>query len=179
MRFSYLAMFYIILCQPTYAFDLPGETPSRHNYTEAPAWKESDNTLPAYPDEDTLLKLPIEHTQAFEYFIDPASISVGDDDVVRYLILLRSRTGSKNVFFEGIRCETQEYKSYAFATGQQLHRLQSARWRLASTSGSQRYRHELMKYFLCDSGSPLSYDTIMRRLRLEESGVHDPSDIFL
>lgn len=170
----------MLMLQSAHALDIPGEPSSSGNtFFEAQAWQESDADLPPYPDEDRLLELSIDNANAFKYFIDPESVTVGADQVVRYIILLRSRTGSKNVFFEGVRCETNEYKSYAFATGKQLRRLRQSRWRLVSNSGAQRYRYELIAYFLCDNGSPLSHDTMMRRLRSEESGVHDASEIFL
>jgi hypothetical protein len=45
--------------------------------------------------------------------IDPATISVGKDGVVRYIIVMANASGSVNAVFEGIRCTTDEVKTYA------------------------------------------------------------------
>jgi CNP1-like family len=48
----------------------------------------------------------------FRFFVDPDSVSVGEDRIVRYVLVARSPTGSENVTFEGIRCPG-EYRVYA------------------------------------------------------------------
>lgn len=48
----------------------------------------------------------------FRYFVDPSSVSVGSDRIVRYVLLARSPDGAENMTFEGIRCPS-EYRIYA------------------------------------------------------------------
>lgn len=48
----------------------------------------------------------------FRYFVDPATVSVGTDRIVRYVVVGRSASGVENVRFEGIRCPG-EYRIYA------------------------------------------------------------------
>ena len=45
--------------------------------------------------------------------IDPASITVGKDGIVRYVVVASSPTGAVNALYEGIRCNTAEVKVYA------------------------------------------------------------------
>jgi hypothetical protein len=45
--------------------------------------------------------------------IDPATITVGNDGVVRYVMVMTNASGSVNAVFEGIRCTTDEVKTYA------------------------------------------------------------------
>lgn len=45
--------------------------------------------------------------------MDPASVSVGKDGVVRYTLIARSPSAAMNVSYEGIRCQTYERKLYA------------------------------------------------------------------
>ena len=47
-------------------------------------------------------------------FIDPKSIVVSTDGVVRYSLIAKASSGALNVSHEGIRCETREKKLYAF-----------------------------------------------------------------
>lgn len=48
----------------------------------------------------------------FRYFVDPATVSVGTDRIVRYVVVARSPSGVENVRFEGVRCPG-EYRIYA------------------------------------------------------------------
>jgi hypothetical protein len=58
------------------------------------------------------IKLQISASTDFRYFIDWASVSAGEDRIVRYVLVARSPSGSENVTFEGIRCP-KEYRVYA------------------------------------------------------------------
>jgi hypothetical protein len=58
------------------------------------------------------VKLPSSRESDFRYYVDPASVSVGDDRIVRYVQVARSASGAENVSFEGIRCPW-EYRVYA------------------------------------------------------------------
>jgi len=76
------------------------------------AWKEIEAQMPPYPKSENLILFetaPAGH----QFFIDAPSVSVGDDGVVRYTLLVKTAGGAVNVSFEGIRCETREQKYYA------------------------------------------------------------------
>jgi CNP1-like family len=47
------------------------------------------------------------------FAIDPKSVSIGKDNVVRYTVLITSKTGARNVNYEGLRCDTAERRIYA------------------------------------------------------------------
>jgi hypothetical protein len=48
----------------------------------------------------------------FRYYVDWGSVSAGEDRIVRYVLVARSRAGAENVTFEGLRCQG-EYRVYA------------------------------------------------------------------
>lgn len=58
------------------------------------------------------VSLPPAAQTEFRYYVDPASVSVGSDRIVRYVQVARSPSGAENVTFEGIRCPG-EYRVYA------------------------------------------------------------------
>ena len=58
------------------------------------------------------VSLPAAAQTDFRYYVDPASVSVGSDRIVRYVQVARSPSGAQNVTFEGIRCPG-EYRIYA------------------------------------------------------------------
>jgi hypothetical protein len=78
--------------------------------------KQADEQVVAPPRLDRArlleLRLPPSADTDFRYFVDAASVSVGDDRIVRYVLLVRSPSGAENVSFEGIRCPG-EYRVYA------------------------------------------------------------------
>lgn len=50
---------------------------------------------------------------SLRFGIDPSSITVGSDGVVRYVVVATSATGVVNAIYEGIRCDNGEVKVYA------------------------------------------------------------------
>ncbi len=81
---------------------------------EKKVWQEEKYTLPAAPDKDKLLSFEVNVSNANRFFVDPASISVGADGVVRYTVVIESDGGARTVNYEGLRCKTRERRLYAF-----------------------------------------------------------------
>jgi hypothetical protein len=77
------------------------------------SWVEQQAQLPSFPKTEDLIKIPMVNMGSFEVAIDPRSIDNGKDGVVRYVLIAKSNSGSENVSFEGIRCESRERKLYA------------------------------------------------------------------
>lgn len=75
-------------------------------------WRESEAPPPPVPRLDTLI--PIEVPGAtLRYGIDPASVSLGNDGIVRYVVVATSSSGAMNASYEGIRCSTADFRVYA------------------------------------------------------------------
>lgn len=126
------------------------DSPSRSNYAEDTPWAEQGIALPAYPDADHLVGVPVQIVGSnLEMFIDERSLTVGEDGVVRYALVLRSPRGTENVFFEGIRCATHELRSYAYGTSRSAWQSVDAVWAPIHTAGMGRYREQLYRYYLC------------------------------
>jgi hypothetical protein len=76
-------------------------------------WKEG--AVPAPPDFSTARLAPFEvsvHSE-LRYGLVPDSLQVGEDGVVRFVIVAQSRSGAVNVLYEGVRCKTREMRTYA------------------------------------------------------------------
>lgn len=76
-------------------------------------WQELDVQLPAAPAAASLVPFYVSAATDNHFFIDVASLSVGGDGVVRYVLLVTTAQGARNVTFEGMRCETREFRVYA------------------------------------------------------------------
>jgi hypothetical protein len=77
-------------------------------------WRELEVKLPPYPRSGNIIPFEVSGASSNRFYIDPESISVGSDGVVRYTVVVRSPGGAENISYEGIRCETREQKYYAF-----------------------------------------------------------------
>jgi hypothetical protein len=77
-------------------------------------WEVQKTQLPSYPKPENLLRVHVSPPTSFEFFVDTASVSVGQDGIVRYTLIARSTGGAVNVSYEGIRCLPLERKLYAF-----------------------------------------------------------------
>jgi hypothetical protein len=58
------------------------------------------------------IKLHVSADSGFRYYVDWASVSAGEDRIVRYVLVARGDGGTQNVSYEGIRCPG-EYRVYA------------------------------------------------------------------
>jgi hypothetical protein len=77
-----------------------------------PDWKESDAPPPPALRTDRLIRLDMPDS-ALRFGVDPASIAVGKDGIVRYVVVATSSSGAVNASYEGIHCSTAEFKVYA------------------------------------------------------------------
>lgn len=114
-------------------------------------WVELQAQLPPHPKPENLLPFEVSRTSRNKYFVDAASISVGEDDVVRYALLVKSSAGASNVTFEGIRCQTRERKLYAFGHSDNTwSRAKTSKWERIEKHNAQSL-HQMMLYsdFFC------------------------------
>lgn len=79
---------------------------------DAPPWQEAAVKPPATFSTDQLQAIDVSAGTALSYGIDPKSLSVGEDGVVRYVLVARSSSGALNVLYQGVRCQTGEMKTY-------------------------------------------------------------------
>lgn len=116
-------------------------------------WKEGAVKLPPYPGTADLIGFEVSAASDFKFFIDGASLSVGDDGVVRYALVARSPSGVANVSYEGIHCSDGNYKIYAFGgPDKRWSRNALAQWRPIEASGPMRWHRVLERDFFCPRG---------------------------
>lgn len=129
---------------------------AQYPYREPEVWKEGDVALPARFSTDKLVPVEIEDRSSFEYGIDPDTLSVGADGVVRYVFVARSRSGALNVLYEGVRCNAAEVKVYGrWDPGSASWRTSASdEWQPLDTRGSTRRALKLAQAGLCDGKAP-------------------------
>jgi CNP1-like family len=136
-------------------------------FIEAPAWKEEASGLPAYPENDRLLEVPASVPgYDFRVFIDPDSLSVGGDGVVRYTLVIVSSSGVRNISYEGLHCGSHEYRRYAYGSEDKWFPIEAAPWQKVSDTGMDHYRYVLYWNYLCSPmRTNLDASAMLRRLR--------------
>jgi hypothetical protein len=145
------------------------------HFVPGEAWKEGAVKTPAYPEQDNLLYFPVDAGDSrFKFAVDGKSLSVGEDRVVRFSVVIESTTGVQNTMFEGIRCATGEYKIYAYGTSdKKFVDAKRSKWKPIEfgVSGSMAYRRQLHTYFFCSANLPLKQAEIIQRLKYDADRV--------
>jgi len=133
-------------------------------------WAEESTELPAFPEKEKMLQITFDRPNPrFKFFIDPETLSVGDDGVVRYVLMLRSPSGSENIMYEGIRCSKQDYKTIAFGTAKgKFRHLSRPRWKEITETSNNWFRRDLWQFYFCLADERLKVinrDNILRRIQ--------------
>jgi hypothetical protein len=136
-------------------------------------WVELQSKLPPYPKEDAYIPFYVSATADNHFFVDGKSISVGEDGVVRYTLIVKSPSGALNVTFEGMRCETAEKKVYAFGRDDGTwSKARFSKWEPIVYKDRNRQHHVLHDDFFCSGSIPVgSPEEAVRKLKAEASLV--------
>ncbi len=95
-----------------------------------PDWQESEAPAPPQFSRDKLLALEMPPYVTLQFGIDPATLAITPDGIVRYVVVASNAGGSSSAFYEGIRCATGEVKTYARAGNSgQWTVVKDAQWR--------------------------------------------------
>ena len=83
------------------------------NGSDNPDWAEEAVAQPPAFSKDRLIAIDMPSYVSLQVGVDPDTIEVGGDGVVRYVIAMTNASGNTSAVFEGIRCITDEVKTYA------------------------------------------------------------------
>jgi hypothetical protein len=149
--------------------DGPAET-YRESADAHEPWQARAVELPAYPEKTgSLIELNIS-TAGLPYrlYVDPASLTVGDDRVVRFTTVMISPTGVWNVSYEGLHCGERTYRRLAYGSTGEWHPLKNSPWLPVTGQGVNQYRKFLYEVYLCDTTAGYKgADELVRKLRFK------------
>lgn len=120
-------------------------------------WVENQvETPPPMPRAANLLPFEVSATTSLRFAVDAGSVSVGTDGVVRYTVVITSPLGARNVYYEGVRCETYAWRRYAAAddSGTQWDRGAANDWRRIENSQLNAYQAALYQDYMCANKLP-------------------------
>ncbi len=76
-------------------------------------WKESQTPAPPAFDVKRLIPIEMPKYVSLKFGVDPQTLAITTDGIVRYVVVAISPTGSISAMYEGIRCSKGEVKTYA------------------------------------------------------------------
>ena len=90
------------------------------------------------------------------FFVDAKSLAVGTDGVVRYAVVITVSAGARNVNYEGIRCDTYEWRQYAGLNSEHdgWDRTVENDWRRIENGELNAYHSALYQDYFCANKMP-------------------------
>ena len=122
-------------CPPALAesnFTLDPESSRIHELPEPVVKTVATVPLPPWPrDTDLIAFTPDGPPTPFRFYIDGKNLSTdARHEEVHYTLILESKSGIRNISFEGIRCTLRgEYKTFAYGTNGHFARAPGDEWR--------------------------------------------------
>lgn len=137
------------------AFSLLGSAPlltiAQTSYTDEKVWTETVSAPPTTFSTEALLTFEVFKASALTYGIDPNTLTVGEDGVVRYVMVARSSNGALNVMYQGIRCATAETKTSGRLSDKGTWNISpDAEWQALSFRGPTRPAMMLARQGVCE-----------------------------
>jgi hypothetical protein len=113
---------------------------------------EAEVELPAFPEKDDLIPFKVGSVTDKRFLIDEKSISVDQDQVIRYSVVVISSAGARNISFEGMRCSAGERRVYAFGRNDGTwSRARNSKW-LGIRGAENSYPVALFSDYFCVIG---------------------------
>lgn len=136
--------------------------------SDNPDWQETEVAAPPAFNLDKLLNLEMPPYVTLRFGIDPATLVITPDGIVRYVVVASNASGSVTAFYEGIRCATGEVKTYARASGPGLWTAnKEPQWRQLNDNLPSRHALAFARQGACDgrAAAATSVADILRAMR--------------
>jgi hypothetical protein len=134
-----------------------------------PQWIEGDVPPPPAFDLHRGIAIEMPAFLSLKFAVDPQTLSIGPDGVVRYVMMASSDSGVVNAMYEGIRCSTSEVRTYArynSGSGWTSSSGASAGWRGLRDRMPSHHAAEFARQGACDGrAAPNSPQHILRAMR--------------
>jgi hypothetical protein len=147
----------VLLALPAMAQHVPKsdwETQYERQLQEQQLEQEGLKMLPAYPKQENLIEFYVAPTTDFKFFVDAASLTV-EGEVMRYTVVARSPSGVDNVSYEGLRCGSGQYRTYAVGHRDGTWAGRITPWRPYPRRAPTAWQHVLASQYFCAHNEPI------------------------
>lgn len=136
------------------------------NGPDNPDWVEDKAPPPPAFSRDKLVPVEMPSYVTLKVGVDPQTLSVGADGVVRYVMVMRNSSGSVNAVYEGIRCVSDEVKTYARAGNSgQWTLVEQPQWKPVNDNMPSRHAWAFARQGGCEARLSTSKDAIIKALQ--------------
>lgn len=133
--------------------------------SEEKVWSEGRFQLPPLPDPAHLVSIDVSADTRNKFAVDEQSVVYGEDDVIRYTVVITSPSGSRNVTYEGMRCATAERRVYAFlGSSGNWTPARSSAWVRIQENTLNRHHAALFREYFCSTGGSVMTTAEARRV---------------
>lgn len=140
-------------------------------FSTNPQWSESEAPAPPAFSKARLIPVNMPSYVLVRLGIDPGTLAITPDGVVRYVMVAVNESGSMSAMYEGIRCASAEVKTYArFASNGPWVSVQDPQWQDLSGSLPSKHALALARQGVCEGRSVASSSAagIISRLKTQK-----------
>lgn len=117
-------------------------------------FKEGTTTMPLNPpNQSTLQPFYVSQHTIFKFAVDTESILIGADGVTRYIVVMTSPSGSVQTQYEGIRCDSFQWRLYGTLENGAWRENPLSTWRNIQSNVPNRYQAALAQGAFCNFSS--------------------------
>jgi len=114
-------------------------------------FKEGTTTMPQNPpNQSTLLPFYVSERTVFKFAVDTDSISIDKDGVTRYIVVMTNPSGEQQAQYEGIRCDSFQWRLYGTFENSAWRENPLSTWREIQSTVPNRYQAALAKGAFCN-----------------------------
>lgn len=141
-----------------------------------PDWVEEKPPAPPAYSKDQLIPIDMPHYVSLQIGVDPATVSIGTDGVVRYVVVMRNASGSTTAAYEGIRCTTDEVKTYARVNAaNQWVVIAEPQWKPINDNLPSKHAFAIARQGACDTHLSSTLEATLNALRQRQKGGSQPT----
>ena len=138
------------------------------NVPDEVEWNETEVPPPPAFDVNKLVSFEVAANSTLSYGIDPATLQISPKDgLIRYVMVASSPTGARTVLYEGIRCATGEFKTYArYAADDKWIAATDPQWKSMYQNAPSKHPLRLAQAGACDNAAAAqSAASVVSRLK--------------
>lgn len=136
------------------------------NTLENPNWVEVQVPPPPPYSKANLVPIEMPLYVSLKIGVDPSTVAVGADGIVRYVVVMLNSTGTANAAYEGIRCFTDEVKTYArMGSSGEWSMTSDPQWRPVNDNMPSRHAQAIARQGACDTRTAPGAAEVLKALK--------------
>lgn len=120
------------------------------NTLDNPDWVEEKVPPPPTYSKSNLIPIDMPAYVSLKIGVDPATVYAGEDGIVRYVVVMTNASGTVNAAYEGIRCLTDEFKTYArVGSSGEWTLVSNPQWKHVNDNMPSKHPHAIARQGAC------------------------------